>query len=138
MAAVTESLPGRFAAFLGPDHVCQPALQWFKLLLSQLEFLDGAAHTDAQVRGFLHDFILPSMPWVREILVGLAEADFAQVLAQTKRSVEAWALGMDGTYINELLVNYLKGKDTTTHRARLMAKAQAAAVCCGKQALGRV
>ena len=63
MAVATESRPGRVAAFLGPDDLCQPVLEWFRLLFSQLELLAGAAHTDVEVRGFLHDLIWPSMPW---------------------------------------------------------------------------
>ncbi len=36
--------------------------------------------------------------------------------------MEAWALGLEGTYLIEQLVNYLKGKEQQLHRANRMGR----------------
>lgn len=72
-------LPGAFAGLLSPDsNVVQRTLGFCKLAWSTLVVAEEQATNDKELAGFIDQLQWPRGVWIREILIGLAEAPGGQ------------------------------------------------------------
>lgn len=116
------TLPFAFVRLLHADPDVQAAaLGDLCNLFVLIEFYERAAAHDKVLAGALSAMVWLGMVFCRELLVDLAEVGFRLVPSHTRAAIEAFACGMEGTYLIEQLVNYLKGKEGD-HVAHQMGK----------------
>ena len=93
------------------DHdeaVAENFLQAAKASFVALENLEKTALTDAKCAEYVRDLVVPSMTWVREMLVHLSEEEFQTVPKQVKDALLSFAASLKTALLNENLNGVLR------------------------------
>lgn len=107
----SDSLPGKFFALQldAREHQAEVLMQieeWWNAILLVEEQMEG----DIWLKNFHRDLLFPSSTWVREVLTGLAECEWADVPSDIAKELEGMARGMGTTDPIENLFNWLREK----------------------------
>ena len=118
----SEDLPGRFASLVHDDAACRRAgVEWVKEAWEELLAAeDAAVHTDnIWLRDYLAALLWPRNTWVREVIISLAETDWAGLPADTSEEVQHCMLGPGSTLEEELAFNVCRKNMTKAGTGKL-------------------
>lgn len=104
------TLPSAFVLLLSPQvetraQVLVRLCEWWRLLNK----LETEALANVGIKSFLSSIIFPSLVWVREVLVRLAEVEFQSVPESARQQVLAYGSMLPGTKCVEDSIGHAKG-----------------------------
>lgn len=118
IGAAKASPPFSFTRLLHNDSR-ETTLSELSVLFRYLAYYEQAAIRDKGIGSALASMVWPDMQYCREVLVDLAETGFKAIPDHTMASIRGFALGMEGTYMIEQLVNFLLGKEGASRSHRM-------------------
>lgn len=114
------SLPGVFARLLHHDReVVAATLTWLRDLWDGLQQVEAESRKSKLAARTLASMVWTNLVWVRELLVGLREANFTQVPSDVRFAIEDALRGLLTTEINENSFNLFRSVSHKNERRQL-------------------
>ena len=81
---------------------------------SLLQDMEKEALRNKKLKTFLKDRVFPSMPFVRELFIGLEETEWKELPAPLAQDLESWLTCQHSTLLNENLNKWVRACDKQT------------------------
>lgn len=116
----SEFVPYRMCSLLSKDDGAkQRAFEYFRRCWDTLTACESASLTDDWLRSFLVDLIWPHQVWSREMLIGLAENNFASVCPAAMAEIQASARSFRSSKAVEDSFNVLRESERQHKASKL-------------------